>query len=256
LIPDWLGTIIDRLIQEHSDYDLEIRVEPEQQPAIEEDQSKSEILSRPALFHDEAQYVLVTLLLKVHYPQDYPDVIPDLDLATTRGELSNEEEQTLMDRLKATAEESIGMAMVFTLVSQLQESIQDLVSTRIKRREQEGTDAAKREIEKEEARTRGTPVTFTSFAGWKRKFDQERLRNAAQEDEEKMKAMSPKEREEYKKNKLKLTGRQIFERGKIADEEDTADEGGVSVDVSQYDRRAAWKEEEEETDHVHFSDSD
>jgi len=53
------------------------------------------------------------------------------------------------------------------------------------------------------------------------------------------------------------TGRQIFERGKIADEEDTADEGGVSVDVSQYDRRAAAREEEEEeTDHVHFSDSD
>jgi len=68
--------------------------------------------------------------------------------------------------------------------------------------------------------------------------------------------MSPKEREEYKKNKLKLTGRQIFERGKIADEEDAADEGGVSVDVSQYDRRAAREEEEEETDHVHFSDSD
>ena len=131
-------------------------------------------------------------------------------------------------------------------------------------------------LQKEEARTRGTPVTLTSFAGWKRKFDQERLRRAAQEDEEKMKAMSPKEREEYKKNKLKLTGiydnhvcharcsvswnprtgRQIFERGKIADEEDTADEGGVSVDISQYDRRAAREEEEEETDHVHFSDSD
>jgi len=148
------------------------------------------------------------------------------------------------------------MAMVFTLVSQLQESIQDLVSTRIKRREQEGADAAKREVEKEEARTRGTPVTLTSFVGWKQKFDQERLRSAAREDEEKMKAMSPKEREEYKKNKLKLTGRQIFERGKIADEEDAADEGGVSVDVSQYDRRAAREEEEEETDHVHFSDSD
>jgi len=98
------------------------------------------------------------------------------------------------------------MAMVFTLVSQLQESIQDLVSTRIKRREQEGADAAKREVEKEEARTRGTPVTLTSFVGWKQKFDQERLRSAAREDEEKMKAMSPKEREEYKKNKLKLTG--------------------------------------------------
>lgn len=87
-----------------------------------------------------------------------------------------------------------------------------------------------------------------------------------------MKAMSPKEREEYKKNKLKLTGiydsptsditllpyappgRQIFERGNIV-EEDTVDEEGVSVDVSQYDRKVA-REEEVEMDRIHFSDSD
>jgi hypothetical protein len=52
------------------------------------------------------------------------------------------------------------------------------------------------------------------------------------------------------------TGRQIFERGNIAVEEDTVDEGGVSVDVSQYDRMAAREEEEAETDRIHFSDSD
>jgi hypothetical protein len=38
----------------------------------------------------------------VHYPPDYPNVIPDLEIATSRGELSNEEERTLMDGLKAT----------------------------------------------------------------------------------------------------------------------------------------------------------
>lgn len=39
------------------------------------------------------------------------------------------------------------MAMVFTLVSQLQESLHNLVNTRVKRREQEAADIAKREIE-------------------------------------------------------------------------------------------------------------
>jgi len=50
-------------------------------------------------------------------------------------------------------------------------------------------------------------------------------------------------------------GRQIFERGNIVADEDVADEDGVCVDVSQYDRRAA-REEEEEIDRVHFSDSE
>jgi hypothetical protein len=54
------------------------------------------------------------------------------------------------------AEESIGMAMVFTLVSQLQESLHNLVSTRMKWREQEAADVAKREIE-----ARALPVSDT-----------------------------------------------------------------------------------------------
>lgn len=39
------------------------------------------------------------------------------------------------------------MAMVFTLATQLQESLHDLVSARVKRREQDAANAARREIE-------------------------------------------------------------------------------------------------------------
>ena len=77
-------------------------MEPEQQPAIDEDQSKSELLFAPALFYDELIIFPVTLLLKVHYPQHYPDVIPDLNIAASRGELSNEEVRSLLDRLRTT----------------------------------------------------------------------------------------------------------------------------------------------------------
>lgn len=45
------------------------------------------------------------------------------------------------------AEESLGMAMVFTLVSQLQEAVRDLVDTRVARRSQEAADTARREVE-------------------------------------------------------------------------------------------------------------
>lgn len=100
----------------------------------------------------------------------------------------------------------------------------------------------------------------------------------ATEEEERVKAMSPKEREEYKKSKLKptgnvfcslaslsaiiwhnsmdYTGRQLFERDRNfgADDEE-GEEGVVSVDITQYERRTAL-EEEEEVDRIHFSDSD
>lgn len=56
---------------------------------------------------------------------------------------------------------------------------------------------------------------------------------------------------------LPLKGRQIFERGTNVDEDDTAEEGVVSVDISQYDRRATRDDEDDdEGDRVHFSDND
>ena len=49
-------------------------------------------------------------------------------------------------------------------------------------------------------------------------------------------------------------GRQLFERNKNLEEEGLMEEGTVSVDVSQYERTQA--EDEEESHHVDFSDSD
>ena len=59
----------------------------------------------------------------------------------------------------------------------------------------------------EEARTKGTPVTVESFTAWKVKFDKEMTQKRAREEEEKLKGLSPKEREEYKKMQTRLSGR-------------------------------------------------
>jgi hypothetical protein len=58
----------------------------------------------------------------------------------------------------------------------------------------------------EEALTRGTPVTIESFKTWKAKFDKEMLGKKSKEEEEKLKGMTPKEREEYKRVGTRLTG--------------------------------------------------
>lgn len=92
-------------------------------------------------------------------------------------------------------------------------------------------------------------------------------------EEERLKTMTAKEKEEFKKVATRLTGkgspsytvravnlsllgRQLFERDKNLATSDTSllEEGTVSVDISQYER-VTTKENDEE-DRLDFSDSD
>ena len=61
-------------------------------------------------------------------------------------------------------------------------------------------------VKEEEAKTRGTPVTLDSFKVWKAKFDKEMDQKKAQEEQEKLKELTPKEREEFKKTQTRLSG--------------------------------------------------
>ncbi|KAG6333129.1 hypothetical protein ID866_5956 [Astraeus odoratus] len=202
------------------------------------------------------------LKLSVQYPDDYPDSLPTLALDALEGEVSEPEKEVLLQGMTAIGEDSMGMAMTFTLVSHLREQLSALVEARIKGRiaeehEKERLALEVRIREAEEARTRGTPVTMESFKAWKAKFDKEMTAKKTRDEEEKLRAMTPKEKEEYKKIGTRLTGRQLFERNRnLAHEDDSLmEEGTVSVDISQYDRTIVDNEEIDE-DHVHFSDSD
>jgi len=195
------------------------------------------------------------IALEVHYTDDYPDALPDLAINTIEGSLHQEEVDELLNELRRVGEENLGMAMTFTLASQLREQLVSLIHSRAERRKQEESEKERQAIEAEEARTRGTPVTIESFNVWKAKFDRELAAKKAREEEERLKAMSPKEREEYKKLATRLSGRQLFERDKnLAISDDSLiEEDAVSVDISQFDREAV---EEEEDEHITFSDSD
>jgi len=193
------------------------------------------------------------LTLTVHFTEDYPDALPDLSLEAIEGSLNDEELNCLLRDMRVVGEENIGMAMTFTLVSDLREKLSALVCSRAKQRKEEETEKQRIALELEEARTRGTPVTVESFRVWKVKFDQELAIKKAREEDEKLKGLTPKEREEWKRAGMRSTGRQLFERNKNLEEEALMEEGTVSVDISQYERTGAAERDE---DHFTFSDSD
>ncbi|KAH7930798.1 RWD-domain-containing protein [Leucogyrophana mollusca] len=201
------------------------------------------------------------LKLSVKYPDDYPDSLPDLNLEPIDGTIDDSEHDALLTGLTEVGNENLGMAMTFTLVSHLREQLSILVRERVEKRLAEEREKERLALEAEEARTRGTPVTVESFKAWKMKFDKEMLQKKLKDDDERLRGLTPKEREEIKKVGTRMSGRQLFERNRNLDHDDDSlmEEGTVSVDFSQYERVQADEDEDEdedEGDRVHFSDSD
>ncbi|RCI07927.1 hypothetical protein L249_5866 [Ophiocordyceps polyrhachis-furcata BCC 54312] len=172
------------------------------------------------------------LLLHVRYPEDYPDVAPQLDLLAHPDDDSHHpylsvanDRQQLLAGLEPIIQESIGIAMVFTLVSSLREAAEALVQKRIDDEadiRQEALLAAERE---ENNKFHGTPVTPDTFHQWRRAFRTEMEEQHRRDEEDRL--------AELKRAKIKepvklLTGRQLWERGlagKGDDDEDDNDNG-------------------------------
>jgi len=143
--------------------------------------------------------------------------------------------------------------MTFTLVSHLRELLSQLVRSKLEEQRRRDSEKERLALEAEERRTIGTPVTVESFKAWKEKFDKNLAIKKSREEEEQLKSMTPKEREEWKKFGTRLSGRQLFERNKNLEDETLIEEGAVSVDFSQYQRT---REEDEQEAGLTFSDSD
>jgi len=161
--------------------------------------------------------------------------------------------ENILEDLRKVGEENLGIAMTFTLVSHLREQLSQLVRSKLEEQRQRDSENERLALEAEERRTVGTPVTVESFKVWKEKFDKELAIKKSQEDEEQLRNMTSKEREEWKKAGTRLTGRQLFEGDKNLEDEALIEEGVVSVDFSQYERT---REEDEQEIGLTFSDSD
>ncbi|ANB13820.1 Gir2p [Sugiyamaella lignohabitans] len=181
------------------------------------------------------------LILEVEYPDDYPQVVPVLDVDNSDGSYvnasgeddegydgSDEEEyedgidETQGDSIEFTnadlvdlrkvleenAEENIGLPSIFTLASLLKDQAEELVEKKIKIKEKQREKLIFEQEEKEQAKFRGTPVTPESFKAWRLKFRAE---------------LGLDNKEDANKPKHKLTGKEIFEKGLNKDEDEDDD---------------------------------
>jgi hypothetical protein len=174
-----------------------------------------------------------TILLNVVYPEAYPDVAPNLDISAPldggyRHPLLDvsEDKARLLQSLEPTIEESMGMAMVFTLISTLKEAAESLIAER-EAQAQELRDVEARKAEEEENRKfHGTAVTRESFLAWRAKFHNEMAERAVK-DQEEQEAEDKKKRGRLEEKKL--TGKQLWETGMVSkvDEEDVDGEDAL-----------------------------
>jgi hypothetical protein len=183
--------------------------------------------------HDDQPIEQPTIYLSVSYPEAYPDVAPNLDLSAPPNAPPHpfinvtEDKGRLLHSLNATIDESLGMAMVFTLVSTLKDAAETLIAER-QRQAQNIKDREAAKVEEEENRKfHGAAVTRESFLKWRAKF-----RHEAEEWERKEK--EEKEVEEKKRKgrleEKKLTGKQLWERGMVGKDEDEDGAEGENAD--------------------------
>lgn len=176
-----------------------------------------------------------TILLQVQYTETYPDEAPRLDIqnppnAAKHPHLDIQDDKAqLLDSLKETIEENMGMAMVFTLVTTLKENAEQLIAKRKEVVQQEkDREAAKAEAE-ENRKFEGTKVTRETFLAWHNKFkqemEQEKLRKEQEKEEELKKKRGPKEEK-------KLTGKELWEKGLAGKAADDEEEGEDAIDSS------------------------
>jgi hypothetical protein len=178
-----------------------------------------------AFFLTIAQFSLHVLL-----PPTYPEVIPELSLAlaatSPRSTIPKDQHAEILAKLNSAAEENLGMAMIFTLVSILKETLEEmLISAEEKEREnkriaeEREKQRLKEEVEAQIKGLRRTPVTFELFMEWKAKFD-------AWKEEQKKKGndvenVRGRNKEKEKREEGRMNGREVFERIKAV----AADEG-------------------------------
>ncbi|KAF9197803.1 RWD domain-containing protein 1, partial [Haplosporangium sp. Z 27] len=175
---------------------------------------------------------IYSLKLHVKYTETYPDTLPEFSIDLEDGELEQEDFDTILRKVTESAEEAIGMGMVFSMASTAKDSLTEVIQINKERREERERQRELREIEEEEKRKAGTKVTVENFMKWKNAFDAE---------------MAEKERIE--KGSKKEDPKMLKPTGILAKSDATfMEEGDVDVDVSLFEREEAISDDEDEND--------
>nr|XP_035141534.1 LOW QUALITY PROTEIN: RWD domain-containing protein 1-like [Callithrix jacchus] len=165
----------------------------------------------------------VQTTLKFTYSEKYPDEAPLYEIFSQEN-LEDNDISDILKLLALQAEENLGMVMIFTLVTAVQEKLNEIVDQIKTRREEEKKQKEKEAEEAEKQLFHGTPVTIENFLNWKAKFDAELL-------EIKKKRM----KEEEQAGKNKLSGKQLFETDHNLDTSDIQflEDAGNNVEVDE-----------------------
>ena len=172
--------------------------------------------------------VPATLILTVAYPDSYPDVAPILDITfppnTPRmPQLSLPEDKPhLLSSIDETITESMGQAMVFTLISALKESAELLIAERLNQVQAEKDKEAAKAEEAENAKFHGEAVTRESFLAWRARFREE----VEREEEERRRVEEEGKSKKTRIEEAKMSGRELWEKGlvgKVEEEEGEED---------------------------------
>jgi hypothetical protein len=184
------------------------------------------------------------LTLHVTYPDEYPEVVPELDIDVDieEPELEYEEEdsdeeaqdnkpviiselvefyqsdiQEFIQKLNGEAEEQIGMPSVFALCSSLKDMAEQRFEDKCETMQKKHDEELLVKEREEQKKFYGTKVTKESYEEWRLNFRKE---------------MGIDERIELRKkqyHKGKLTGKEIFEKG-LAGDEDELDIKDLSIE--------------------------
>lgn len=160
--------------------------------------------------------------VQFQYVANYPDEAPKFKITDTEN-LEEEHEDVLVELINEQITENLGMVMVFTIVSAVQEKIAKIVEDRARKEVEDKQRAEREKEEAEQKRFEGTKVTVDSFLAWKAKFDAEM---------EEIKLRKLKENPEPKG----LTGKELFIRDETLNESDVlflqSEDANVEVDES------------------------
>ena len=182
---------------------------------------------------DEDEESRPILLIRVSLPEQYPESAPDLDLSLppSAPRLSHidlaSDKVTLLEGLGPTIEENLGMAMIFTLVSALKESAENLISDRLQKGVREREQEMLKAEEEENRKFEGEKVTAERFLQWRDSFKKE-MQEAEDRRREAERAELVKKSgaRAVKEEEKKMTGKELWLSG-LAGKGDEDDDDAV-----------------------------
>ncbi|RVE62133.1 hypothetical protein OJAV_G00154140 [Oryzias javanicus] len=165
----------------------------------------------------------VEATLKFTYTEKYPDEPPLLEIYSQEN-LEDRDVEELLLLLEEQAEANLGMVMIFTLVTAVQERLNEIVDLMKNRWEEEKRQKEKEAEEAEKVAFHGTVVTIENFLAWKARFELEMAE-----------LRRKKQKEEEQSGKAKVTGKQLFERDHNLDTSDIQflEDAGNNVEVDE-----------------------